>query len=304
MHALLDAVVGALGHAQQLDAEAEFVGGEEIGERDGFDAFHRNGAGVDAAAEGERGENGQFVGGVEAADVEGRVGLGIAQALRFGEAELERHPFGLHARQDVVAGAVENAADARDRIARQPFAQGLDDRHAAADRRFIGERDAAALGQLRQFDAMRRQHRLVRGDDMQPASERGFHRLEGGTVGAADQFHEKIDLAALGQLNGIGKERRGLQAEAPVAVRARAHRGDGDVPARADAQVRRDAAKLRHKRGADDAESGEADSEGFGGGRHRFHPFSARAPNGHAAAARHRGTNPGVSPSAPRRSSS
>ena len=70
-------------------------------------------------AEGEARQDGELVGGVEAADVEGRVGLGIAEALRVGQAVLEGQALQLHARQDVVAGAVEDAVDARDRVAGQ-----------------------------------------------------------------------------------------------------------------------------------------------------------------------------------------
>ncbi len=90
MHALLDAMRRALGDAEQLDAEAELVGRGEIGERDRLDALDRHGRGVDLRAEGERGEDGELMGGVEAADVEGRVGLGVAEPLRLGEADVER----------------------------------------------------------------------------------------------------------------------------------------------------------------------------------------------------------------------
>ena len=73
---------GALGDAEQLDAIAEFVGRGEIGERDRLDAFDRNRVGVDLGAEGQRSENRHLVRGVEAADVEGRIGLGVAELLR------------------------------------------------------------------------------------------------------------------------------------------------------------------------------------------------------------------------------
>ena len=83
----------ALGDAEQLDAVAEFVGGGEIGERDRLDAFDRDRGRVDPRAEGERGEDGELVRGVEAADVEGRIGLGVAELLRLGEADVERQPL-------------------------------------------------------------------------------------------------------------------------------------------------------------------------------------------------------------------
>ena len=51
------------------------------------------------------------MGGVEALDVEGRVGLGVAEALRVREACLEGQALELHAGQDVVAGAVEDPVE-------------------------------------------------------------------------------------------------------------------------------------------------------------------------------------------------
>ena len=107
--------------------------------------------------------------GVEAADVEGRVGLGVAEPLRLGEADRERQPLRLHARQNVIAGAVENAADAMHRVAGEALAQRLDHGHAAADRRLEGQRDVLRFREARQFDAMRGEHRLVGGDDGQAA---------------------------------------------------------------------------------------------------------------------------------------
>jgi hypothetical protein len=78
MHALLDPARGALGDPEQLDAVAEFGGGGEVGQADRLDAFDMDRLGVDFRAEGERGEDRKLVRGVEAADVEGRVGLGVA----------------------------------------------------------------------------------------------------------------------------------------------------------------------------------------------------------------------------------
>ena len=49
MHALLDARSGALGDAQQLDAEPEVLGRLEVGERDQFDSLDADGFGVDLA---------------------------------------------------------------------------------------------------------------------------------------------------------------------------------------------------------------------------------------------------------------
>ena len=151
MHALFDALGGALRDAEQLDAKAEFVGRLDVGERDALDAFDVDRLGRDAHAEGQRGENRELMRGVEAADVEGRIGLGVAEPLRLGETFLEGQLLALHAREDVIAGAVEDAVDALDRIAGEALAQRLDDRNAAGDRRLEGERDMLFLGERGEF---------------------------------------------------------------------------------------------------------------------------------------------------------
>ena len=110
-----------------------------------LDALDRNRLGVDLGPEGKRGENRELVRRVEAADVESRVRFGVAEPLSLAEADVERQVVGLHARQDVVAGAVEDAGDPLDRVSGQTLAQGLDDGYAAADRRLEKERRLVAL---------------------------------------------------------------------------------------------------------------------------------------------------------------
>ena len=236
--ALLDPVGRALGDAEQLDAEAEFVGRGEIGESDRLDALDRDRGRVDPEAEGEGGEDGELVRGVEAADVEGRIGFGVAETLGLGEADVERQVVGLHARQDVVAGAVEDAGDALDRVSGEALAQRLDDRNAAADRGLEEERRVVRFGQRREPHPVRGEHRLVGGDDRQPARQRRLDRLEGGAVRPADQFDEDVDVGGRGHRGGVVEEMRAAEidphvAEADVAPVARAVGGEDAFAARA-----------------------------------------------------------------------
>ena len=90
--------------------------------------------------------------GVKAADVKCRIGLRIAKPLSLAEADLERKMLGLHAREDVVAGAVEDAGDPLNRIAGQALPEGLDDGYSAADRRFEEQLSARSLGDSREFE--------------------------------------------------------------------------------------------------------------------------------------------------------
>ena len=91
-------VVGAHRDAEQLDAIAELVGGLEIGRRDRRDAFDIDRVGIDLGAEGEAGQDRELLRGVVAADVEGRIGLGIAEPLRLlqavGEGQAPPAPCG------------------------------------------------------------------------------------------------------------------------------------------------------------------------------------------------------------------
>ena len=72
-----------------------------------------------ARAEGEARQQCQLVGGVEAADVEGGIGFGVALGLGFLEDVAERAMLFQHLREDVIAGAVEDAVDAADLIGGQ-----------------------------------------------------------------------------------------------------------------------------------------------------------------------------------------
>ena len=116
------------------------------------------------------------MGGVVALDVEGRIGLGITQALGFGETRLKRDLLLLHAGEDVIAGSVQDAIDAVDGISGERLAQHLDDRNAAGHRRLEIEADAVCLGEFCQFDTVAGQKRLVRGDDVFSGRERGTNR--------------------------------------------------------------------------------------------------------------------------------
>ncbi len=67
-------------------------------------------------------------------DVESRVGLGVAQRLRLGENLAEVAPGRFHRREDVIAGAVEDAVNPLDPVRGGAFAQPLDHRDAARHR--------------------------------------------------------------------------------------------------------------------------------------------------------------------------
>ena len=70
---------------------------------------------IDLGPERRAGQHRELVGGVDAVDVEAGIGLGVARRLRFGQHDVEVAAGLAHGRQDVVAGAVEDAVEPRAR---------------------------------------------------------------------------------------------------------------------------------------------------------------------------------------------
>ncbi len=195
-----------------------------------------------------------------ALDVEGRIGLGITEALRLAQAFLERDTLLLHAREDVIAGAVEDAVDARKGVAVEAFAQRFHDRDTAGDRSLEIECDAMALGERRKLVTVARQQRFVRRHHRLAGGKRGFDRALGRVACSADQFDEGLDGRIGGKLDRIGDPARFFQIDHTLlAARARA---DGDHLDRAAATRHELLAltlqKLDHGR-ADSAQSGKTD---------------------------------------------
>ena len=141
--------------------------------------------------------------GIEAADVEGRIGFGVTEALRLFQTLIERKFLALHARQDVIAGAVQNPVDALDRVARETLAQRLHDRNAAGDGGLEGKRHVLLFRNLRKCQSVLRQQRLVGGDNMLAGGERRLDRGARRTLVAAHELDEKIDVGRARQRHWI-----------------------------------------------------------------------------------------------------
>ena len=112
VHALLDAALSAERDAEQLDAISEIAGSFDIGGRDRFDPLDIDGLEARARAEGEAGEKGNLC----AVSKPPMSNVGSASAYPCACASFSTSakvlPSLLHQRQDVIAGAVEDAVDA------------------------------------------------------------------------------------------------------------------------------------------------------------------------------------------------
>ena len=97
------------------DGATEFL---RVCEVDGFnsgDGLGGDGVGIELRVHGDARQDTELGSGIEAVDVRGGVGLGVTKLLRIGE---NRSVFStsLHAAEDVVTSAVDDAAEARDLV--------------------------------------------------------------------------------------------------------------------------------------------------------------------------------------------
>ena len=95
------------------------------------------------------------------------VGIRLSEPERLSLLErlLERETRAVHSRQDVVAGAVQDAGDAKQAISRQPLADRANDRNATRHRRLEQQLSLLASRQREQLDAVGGDQLLVGGHD-------------------------------------------------------------------------------------------------------------------------------------------
>ena len=86
--------------------------------------------------------------------IECRISFGEAFRLSFSQCLSKLHAILAHARENVVARAVENAIEVLDLIADQSISQSTDDRNAAANAGFKPQANFLQLGGLHQAEAV------------------------------------------------------------------------------------------------------------------------------------------------------
>src|SRR5205085_12179420 len=127
MDALLDAVLGRAREPQKFDAETKL--GRVLDVERGYvaDTLDVDAGDIHLGPERDRGQDCELVGSVHAIDVEARIGLRVAELLRFAQYLSELAAVLAHGPEDEIRGAVEDAVDARDLVGGQPLAQSLHD---------------------------------------------------------------------------------------------------------------------------------------------------------------------------------
>src|SRR5258708_14273144 len=190
MYAQLDPLGGPLGDAEQLDTVAQLLRVADILLGQPRDTFLVALVELHRHAEGDRRHDGELVRGVDSFDVEARVGLRVAELLRFLEHRVERKALLAHLREDEVGGAVDDPGDPLDAVGGEPLAQRLDDGDAARDRAFAGYHRVLFLRGGEDLVAVRGEQRLVRGDHVLAALDRREPRPGAAALRAdAEQSH-------------------------------------------------------------------------------------------------------------------
>ena len=192
MHADVDAGVGVAGDAEQLNGVAELASLGDVLGADGTDTLLVHIVGGNAGAKADGGEDRRLAGGIEAVDVGGRVGLGIALGLCIGEHVGVIGALGVHARQDVVGGAVEDAGDGQDLVAHQIVLKRAHDGDAAAAAGLALNLHAARACLLGKRLDVTAQQGLVGRDDVLAVLKGSGEDLGCGML-AADQLDDDVD---------------------------------------------------------------------------------------------------------------
>src|SRR5262249_57467686 len=128
-----------------VGGRVEVGGGLDTGRRDALDALDIDRLEADARAEGEARKKGELMGGIEAANIEGGIGLGIALLLRLFQHVGKASALLFHQSEDVIAGAVEDAVDAGGVVALQALADDFHYGNAAGNCALAIERSAVRL---------------------------------------------------------------------------------------------------------------------------------------------------------------
>ncbi len=201
-----EAVGGFFADGEKFAGVVEFFGEFEVDVGEGVDAGAVDFVEGDFCAEGEGGEDGEFVCGVGAVDVEGGVcfgeagGLGAAEGVGVGLLVLG------HLGEDVVAGAVDDADDAGDVVGEEGLGECGDDGDGSAAGSFELDAFFGAFGGGEDFLAVDGEEVFVGGDDVFAGFE-GFEDEGAGGFEAADEFDDDVGVGVFeGGVEGGGVE--------------------------------------------------------------------------------------------------
>ena len=201
----LQARLRQLGQGEELERVPELGRVGDVGQVQAVDPLARDLRRRDAGAEGELGQDGQLVGGVGPVDVEGGVGLGVAEVLGLSQGGGVGEAAVGHRRQDEVAGAVEDRRQSLDLVGRQRDPERLDDRDAAGDAPLEDDRAARPPRLGEDLGPVLGQQGLVRRDDVL-AGRQGVEDDPQGRVRPAHRLDHDRHLGVVQDAPGVGHD--------------------------------------------------------------------------------------------------
>ena len=193
MHPQFDIPVGPARDRQVFDPVTQLIRIRDIVPCYTADALHVHMVVLQRNPERDGTENGQFVRRVDAVDIECRIGLRIAEALRLRQHVGEFPVVIAHLGKNEVAGAVHDPREPADMVARKPLADRFDDRDPARDRGLEGHHDTLALCGRKDLVAIQRNQGLVSRDNVFAVLDRPHDQLECGLL-ATDQFDDDLHI--------------------------------------------------------------------------------------------------------------
>ena len=262
MHAQLDAILGAARDAQQLDAIAELFGVLHVLARQLGDALGVGAVELHRDAEGDRRQDGELVRGVDALDVEGRIGLGVSQFLRLLQDVFKRRTLVAHLGEDEIAGAVDDAGQPLDAVGGEAFAQCLDDGDAARHSRLESDHHALGLRRGEDLVAVFGDQMLVGGDHVLAVGDR-LHDQLARRLQPADQLHHDVDLGIVDHVEGVGRHRQVARQGFRLVEVAHRRAEHADLAPGAAGDLFGIAAQHGERTAADGSQAQQADVDGF-----------------------------------------
>ena len=202
VHAQLHALGRVPADAQQLDAVAHLLGVADVGGGQMGDALDVGFIELHVHPEGNCTHERDLVCRIDPFDVEGRIGLCIAELLGIAQSHVEIEPLVAHLAQDEVGGAVDDSREPLDAVGRQSFTQGLDDGNATGHCRLEGHHHALLLRRRENLAAMHGQQCLVGSHHVLALGNGLQHHLTRHGV-APDELHHDIDVGTLHQGGGV-----------------------------------------------------------------------------------------------------
>jgi hypothetical protein len=206
MDAELDAGLRPPRDAEELDPVTELLRVADVLARELRDALGVDLVELHRDAEGNRRHDRELVRGVDALDVERRIGLGVAARLRALERGGERLALAAHLREDKVRRAVDDPGDPFDPVGGQALAQRLDDRDAATDRALERDHHALRVRGGEDLVAVAREQRLVCGNHMLAVGNR-LQDERPRRLDPADELNDDVDV-------GMREDRRRIARHA------------------------------------------------------------------------------------------